>query len=341
MRIAIFVPPAMNAVISRSINWWKKEQKYYDPSPSWKERAWLWRAGHHSGHKAMYRLSKTNVDQYLSLKDQKRLHPINGAFTGLIDNKAYLPFITDNTTSLYLVFISGTLRLRKGLDGSDPAQSLLTYMRNEKTTLLCKPLDSSGGEGIFYITEENITRVCEKIRVKRSSCVIQEIVESHPYAKDVFPHSVNTIRVLLFRDSVTRNIKVAGCSHKFGTSQSAPVDNAGKGGLFAGIDKHTGEISEAYSYKRKKFGGWHSSHPETGAQIKGTYVPEWQDFISSLIGEFETLDWFDYGGLDVVKTQDGYVILEINSLPDPGLVQIQAPLLADESFRGFLETKGL
>ena len=321
----------------------ERERRYYDPGASLGEKLWLWRNGFCSLHKKLYGLTKQNVQQYLDDSSYRKLHPINGDYSALIDNKAFLPLLISEVPKVHVVVVEGSVRhIRIG--GHEYREALFDHLhdfvRVDHQQLVGKPLNSSGGDGFFLIDNATMQVTIEQLMAKRASFIINERVKQHEYASGIFEKTLNTVRVVLMRDPADRQLFVARAFHRFGTERSSPVDNAAKGGLVVPIELATGRLGKGLVYKRPQF-GWHSRHPDTGRPVEGIVIPTWVSILSEIVRSFDSLHWFDYGGLDVVVLPSGYLILEVNSLPDPEPLQITEPLLADPRIRAFYEAKGL
>jgi hypothetical protein len=342
MKISLLIPPIVIKVIRIACWYYNKEKKYHDSNVSFTEKLWLWKNGFFSAHKSMYRLNRRNIKSYLSTKDYKKLHPINGKFSSLIDNKSFLPLIINKTNNLNIAFDAGLERSRIGLEEGDILKKISEYiLSQEGRDIIVKPVNGSGGNGFQILNLDNYQKIINyKIRNKHSF-LIQEKIEQQEYANRIFPYSLNTIRVVLFRDANSRSIKLAGAVHRFGTSESQPVDNAGKGGLFSYINSFSGELGKSYVYKGKKFEGYHTVHPDTKMEIEGIFIPNWTKIINRIIEYFNNVRWFEFGGLDLILTDDDFIIIEINSFPDLELIQIFQPYLKNKDFYEFLLSKGL
>lgn len=325
--------------VAKTVKWFvAKEKKLNDSSLSFSQKLWCWKNGFFSLHPKLYGLNESNKDQYLDNITYKKKHPINGIYSKLIDNKAFLHTIFPHTADIQVIFQAGKEISRKGLDFGPLFQSLQTWWNaNPEEKLIIKPLQGSGGKGVFELLKHDWEKTLRDKISNKDSFLINEKLDQLDYSKQIFQGSVNTIRLVFFRDWETQYIHIAGCAHRFGTSFSVPVDNAGRNGMFTEIDHHTGVLGRSFIYLNKTYGGWHDSHPETKVQINGIQIPQWTEKIAMVTDELTRLTWLKYGGLDLVFTKTGFKVLEINSLPDLELVQMKTPLLSQKDFRNFFE----
>ena len=78
---------------------------------------------------------------------------MNGIYSQLIDNKAFLPFICPYTCEVYVVIVMGKERFRKGLPDGDLVQVMNDFMEKSGNDIICKPISDSIGkwiQGIKY-----------------------------------------------------------------------------------------------------------------------------------------------------------------------------------------------
>ena len=106
--------------------------------------------------------------------------------------------------------------------------------------------------------------------------------------------------------------------HRFGTNRSGIVDNASSGGIFANIDIKTGILEEAYSYYSKDF---YEKHPDTGIQIKGVKIPNWNMIKENLLKIATKFPYINFVAWDIVPTKEGFSVIEGNTSTGFGLLQ--------------------
>ncbi|PPD45166.1 MAG: hypothetical protein CTY15_05140 [Methylocystis sp.] len=93
------------------------------------------------------------------------------------------------------------------------------------------------------------------------------------------------------------------------------------GNMLAGLDFETGRIVRATSgvgFEMKNV----TRHPDTGAELIGLAVPDWEKMKATAVEGAKVLRHFGIIGWDMAATDDGPVIVEANETPDFGLVQI-------------------
>ena len=157
----------------------------------------------------------------------------------------------------------------------------------------------------------------------------------HPYATAIYPHSINTVRILTALDEPSGEFFVMAAAHRFGTATSGRVDNWSAGGVAAGIDLETGRLARAT--RQPDFDPartWWTNHPDTGAPIEGVEIPRFAETCRSLLEVCRRFA-LTLAGWDVVITPDGWTLLEVNTKPALNLFQLHRPLLADARAKAF------
>ncbi len=297
----------------------------------WAQRLWAIRNGFYSNRVVMYGLTRENLANYVPDRYFEALHPINGRFSQLIDDKFQLLFtlkdFPEYVPKTYYLVIDGLLfGLADGLEGCQrytpgPILELLHQGRR----LVLKPEYGSGGEGVRLVecasglwrldgrpcSESDVVEILRGLRMH----VICECVEQHPYARRFFPHATNTIRLITLRDDDTLQPFLVAAFHRVGTRQSQPVDNLAGGGLFGRIDLMTGELGRFTRYPASRSLDWFTHHPDTAEPLAGVVIPRWRDIAEQILAVSRKLSFLTLMGYDVVVTEDGLKILEINSLP--------------------------
>jgi hypothetical protein len=213
--------------------------------------------------------------------------------------------------------------------------------------MIWKPVEGLGGQAVHLISYESsgTFRVNGKqtdeehlytLAQGRADYLVCPAVPQGDYAHAIFPGSVNTVRMWTMVDPSDGKAFLAAAVHRFGTRKSAPVDNWAAGGLVAPIDMETGTLHAAAS---KPIGGrvsWFDVHPDTGAQIAGTRVPNWSKVVNSLLEVMEAYPKVSHCAWDVVVREKGFSVLEGNNSPTLTMLQLRGGLLRNERTRRFL-----
>ncbi len=173
--------------------------------------------------------------------------------------------------------------------------------------LVIKQVSSSCGRGISLEKSDrgNLGKQFESI-LARGRCSIEERIVQADIMARFNTSSVNTLRVIMFRTK--HGIKIGPCFFRTGHAGSF-VDNAGSGGVFTGVDRHTGILD---SHGVDEYLHSFEMHPDSGIRYKGFQLPCWGECIA-LVEEMASLvPKLGYVGWDLAYTDKGWVLVEAN-----------------------------
>ncbi|ELY87757.1 hypothetical protein C483_17708 [Natrialba hulunbeirensis JCM 10989] len=202
-----------------------------------------------------------------------------------------------------------------------------------------------------------------------SEYLVCEHVEQGPFPADLYPKTPNTLRLITMYDEESHEPFIAAGIHRIGTTDSEPLDNFTQGGLSAEIDLDTGELGPGARPPNAESGAdvdsssgsvsgsvsgsgsgsgqgavsWHTTHPDTGAQIEGKHIPNWEGIRSRVLEMASSASFLPYIGWDVIVTDDdgSFSVIEANSYPGLKSIQVHGPLLTDNRVRRFYERHGV
>ena len=113
------------------------------------------------------------------------------------------------------------------------------------------------------------------------------------------------------------------------------MDNIHAGGIFSYLDVESGKF-----YNGKMFDGVSifdcKVHPDTGIPVEGT-IPGWQSIKEKLIEISDFIPQLSLMGFDIAVVEDGFKIIEINSLPGMRVHQMFMPINKNELMKSFFE----
>jgi hypothetical protein len=170
--------------------------------------------------------------------------------------------------------------------------------------------------------------------------VIMEYVEQAAYAREIFPDSANSIRMLTMIDVDTGEPFLARAVHRFGSRSTKRMDNFTQGGMCAMVDPETGRLSTGIRVLPSGRPEPIERHPDTGAQITGVVVKDWPGVLRRVLEIAGEHPYLPYIGWDVVVTENGIRLLEGNSNSGTDVLQVHGPLLADPRVRRFYKRRG-
>lgn len=325
--------------LSPKNQWYTKDQ----PIPISKEnRKILIKKGFLPSDYLIFDFNKYGFEAFLNHRDYRKLHPVNGILTQLIDNKGFLPIILKDHPELlpeFFLFISGgKIKYQRGLNTNHlDIKTVLKEGIDLYKRLIIKPTTDGGGRNILAVDQSNFEEGLKK--VQKGDYVVNNFLENEEFLASIYPNSLNTCRIVFFKTQNGKN-KILMMAQRFGNSQTHSVDNVSSGGMAASINLQTGTFSKAYSYFSEVYKGWFDRHMETGAQVEGIQIPDWEDRLQKIQAIVDQFDYIDLAGLDLAFTKNGIKVIEINSLPGPQLMQVGGPVLLDPEFRDFIESKG-
>ena len=223
----------------------------------------------------------------------------------------------DIKTEFYQYFAGFTGR--RYLPVKNITREALAEVCEGKTRVLYKPADGCCGKGIELIDLTKWSR--EKLYLwlwERQDGLLGEIVEQHHAMAEIYPCSVNTIRlVTLHRDGVTTPVFAflrMGMEGKV-------VDNLNSAGIAAKLELADGSINLPAAGKD---GCLYYRHPQTGTAIVGFKVPHWDKVLQIAREAAQVVPEVGYVGWDIAVREDDVVLIEGNSYPGHDILQLPA-----------------
>jgi len=162
-------------------------------------------------------------------------------------------------------------------------------------------------DGKLYLNEQQVT-IEELKNTIKDKCVVQERIYQHQKMRELYPHSVNTIRLVT---AISRKeIIPLGAIIRMGVN-GQHCDNLSAGGVSAPIDLETGRLDKEGLF-RPAFGRRTTHHPDTGVAFCNFQIP----YFAEAVRKATRLHSFFYGihsiGWDIAITRDGPVFIEGN-----------------------------
>ncbi len=174
--------------------------------------------------------------------------------------------------------------------------------------IIVKPCDKSCGCGVEVLEcADKATLVLHFTRLKKThkAFMCEEIIEQSKDMSRFNPTSLNTVRFIQPPSDFPHfSFSPFFRMGRYGKS----VDNAGSGGIFAGVDIKSGLV---ITVARDENGGYYPHHPDSKVQIKGFLLPEWENallLVEALQSKVQSrlVSW------DIAHTNDGWVFVEAN-----------------------------
>ena len=216
------------------------------------------------------------------------------------------------TPAVFALYSGGRFHWLNGSGGSDN-----TGIRSlEGKRVFCKSILGECADGVFPLTIEdgrfyyhdNPITVPEILDLTGGTFILQEEIIQHPEMARLFPHSVNTMRIVSFHFS--GGTELFSGVLRAGTGQNTS-DNWAIGGVLGLINVETGELDKEFFYK-PEYGTICMRHPDTGVSLGNFQIP----FFDEAMDMIRTLHPFFYGvksiGWDIAVTENGPVFIEGN-----------------------------
>lgn len=332
------------------------------------KRKWALERGFYPGRIELYGLTEDNYRDYVPDFQYFMLHPMNNHFLKWLD-KTTLKYVLnsngcESTMPKYYIYVENDGSFTYLMDSPEYIEKNQDYLWNlleDKKVLAMKPNSgTSGGFGFIKLElkdsrlyennkEINMERFTE-IRDSMRNYIVTEYVHQHEELAKVWPDSECTLRVIMAKNPKESLYEPATWScavsyARFGTSINGGASNLSSGGVGVGFDFETGKYNDfAIRYKRYCADGNYllEKHPDTDVEWSTTGLPNWSAVREKIDAVCQQVSSLDYLGLDVIITEDGMKLCEINSHPAIDYEQIMCgPTLKREKVRKFFEYKGL
>lgn len=303
-----------------------------------REKMWAHRRGFYSYRIPQYGLTEENYRDYMSDYDYKWLRPINHKYHKWLWDKitmyyvlspfsSYLPryFFRIKKTSrgkLIIPFDTDNTNGSCEYSGKDIVEKLI-----EEGMLVAKPAIGSHGKGFYKLTFDKIKRVfcvndIEKdyhqvvalIDSLDSDYLISEYVEMNEQLKRIYDKVACTVRIMTVNSDEVEPGIIKYAYFRIGSRSTGHTDNLDTGGLVAKVDIDTGRFGQAELLINHGYTPC-PIHPDTGVEITGT-LPYWESIKEKISDIANYLRPLEYLGFDIVITDEGFKILEINTHQD-------------------------
>jgi hypothetical protein len=314
---------------------------------TFKQKLWAYRRGFLSDKIEAYGMTEENFKDYLSDFVYWNLHPINGIYSKWIDDKLttkyilhpfneYLPkyFLHINSGRIYCL-PDCPLGIKENIDG---IISLLIEQKNLALKLVAGSLGEgfyklSVDSGSFYVNGKEVQEsIMLKFLKKLDGYIVTEYLTSHEYVRKIYAGAPNTLRVMVINETGSNPI-LANAFMRFGTHYTGVVDNVSVGGICAIVNVENGQFYNPVQFVNHKIVDC-KVHPDTKEVISGV-LPHWNLIKRTLLEISRYIPQIKYFGYDVVITEVGFKILEINSLQDIKWFQFNYPLLRNNICEDF------
>jgi hypothetical protein len=319
----------------------------------WHRRIRAWRKGFRSIYAAAYGLDHADASLYVpDFAYAYRCYRMNGFWNPIIGNK----FVVSQVLAAHgiphprvLGIVTAGRVLETSQSPREPEAAAIERWTDDGNAVVFRPYWSGGGEGVFFVQRHNADwhingRIATPADLRTlldglDRYVATSFVNQADYARRIFPHTTNTLRVLTLIDD--EGPFIASVAHRFGTARSFPLDNFRQGrGICAAVSPVTGILGQAVSLDSHFARIRHAVHPETGSPIEGVPIPGLPAAIEGALAAASCFPEATCVGWDIVITNDGFSVLEANAPPGIVVSQLHEPLLANRRVARFFKRHG-
>ncbi len=298
------------------------------------KKVWAWKRGFLSFRIHQYNLTNDNYKEFLSDYDYAWLNRINGNYQIYVNDKATFRYFLNDYKELlpqyyFLLYRDGNetvvysmpdyIEGNKKMDIKDVIDLL-----KEKQILALKRSSGLHGEGFyrleykedcFFINGEVIDEqaLSNKMKHLKYHYIVTEYLFMTPELRRIYPDSANTVRMIVVNNSKNEPT-IKQCYMRIGSSKSNYTDNVAFGGIVVNVDLEDGRYEEGERLVNH-FYVTCKTHPDTKVDIKG-HIPDWDGVCSTVLEVARSIPEIEYMGFDVVISDTGLKILEINIYPD-------------------------
>ena len=314
---------------------WKRalREDMHDKYTTAAEKKWAHERGFLSYHIKQYGLTEDNWRDCLSDRDYKWLRPLNNEYRKLLWDKVTLRYCLDKYRRYlpeyyyHIVPRNGKTELLKMPDCPEylprSLDGLLELLR-ERKLLAMKPTVGSHGIGFYRLgfdgehytvngEEKTGSEMLTFFASLNDYYNISEYIVMHSALRKIYSEVACTVRIMVINRSGLDPV-IENAYFRIGTKSTGFTDNIGSGGVFAYVDEKTGFFHDAEVIKEHVISPC-PLHPDTGARIEG-YLPHWDEVLSVIPEVCRYISPLEYLGFDVVITDSGFKILEINTHQD-------------------------
>lgn len=272
----------------------------------------------------LYRKSVTNYRDYLSLKENKGLLQWSYSHAReqiiLVENKLlFAEFLTKKNIATPQIFFHN-LKNKFTYNGDDfqikTKNDFVSFLekvfeKEKIERIFCKPIDGIQGKNIFVLDKDTYRETSDDLidLVFTKAFIFQEFILQHEALKRINSSSINTLRMVTYKDENNEAEVLAGFI-RFGRKGSI-IDNAHIGGIVIPINRETGKMHAEGLQLIDNGGGIFHEHPDTGIPFNNIQIPHYEQ-VKKLVAKASSSFKFPLLGWDVAVTPDGPVIVEAN-----------------------------
>ena len=213
----------------------------------------------------------------------------------------------------YFIFREDVFRCGNKLLSDHQVDAIIKEITDER--IFVKRFTGGGASGISVFTKvsngvyvdsdgNSISAKMIREKYKGQDFIFEKQLIQEPILRQFNPDTVNTIRVLTYKE------RIVSAAVRFGGKGSI-VDNTAKGGVAVSLDIETGLLGE---YGMREYDLKHYlEHPDSHIEFKNTHVTQWTEVRRLVEKALKYFPYYKSVGFDVATTNNGPVIIEINT----------------------------
>lgn len=247
---------------------------------------------------------KTNIVGRLNIYTLKRAYTDKNMLDVMLPNATHPHMYLKNINGYYY------------FEGKPVSKEDAVNLCGNLGRVLVKPSLDSRGSGVQIINIQNgadaITgeKVSDMFNRYDRDFLIEEVICQHDGMAALNPTSLNTIRVLSYRNGM--DVKVVYTVIRIGR-KGKTIDNESAGGISARINPD-GKLAR-YAYGAP--GDDNIEFTDSGVKLDGYEIPSFGKVVSFVKEHHMYMPWFDLIGWDIAINKEGKpVVIEFNITPD-------------------------
>ena len=196
---------------------------------------------------------------------------------------------------------------REWMDAADASIDELSAFLQRHPRVIAKPAAGEGGAGIAIFETAGIDDVSawRDERIEEDQTLLEQVLTQHDDLNAVYPDSVNTVRMITYRDPAGELHVIASVLR---IGNGAVIDNFASGGMFTMLDDDGVALYPGVDKQSNIF----AQHPVTGTEIKGVRVPFYREVVDMIADAAKRLPTVPYVGWDIAVTPEGPALIEAN-----------------------------